>query len=203
MSKGEQTKQRIIEAAAGVMNRQGWLSTPVSAIMTATRLQKGGVYNHFDGMADLTVQAFDFASGQILSIVRERLSAPGTARQRLYQLLAAFEFVGRRRPPFDAGCPILNAATEADDADDNMRERVANVVSIIIGELEAAIEEGRKSGEFRKELDPRRAAQFLFAAFEGGVMLAGVTRNPGMFSEIKSDLTAIIDRWLVSTGEPE
>jgi TetR/AcrR family transcriptional regulator, transcriptional repressor for nem operon len=100
-SKGVRTKQRIVETAADLMNRQGWLSTPVSAVLASTGLQKGGLYNHFDGMADLSAQAFDFASNRLLHLVRTRLAEPGTALQRLHHLLASFDGIGQRRPPFD------------------------------------------------------------------------------------------------------
>ncbi len=42
----------------------------------------------------------------------------------------------------------------------------------------------------------------LFAAFEGGVMLAGVTRDPSLFREIKDDLAGLVDGWLVEGVAP-
>jgi TetR/AcrR family transcriptional regulator, transcriptional repressor for nem operon len=194
--KGERTKQRIVETAAGLMNRQGWLSTPVSTVLASTGLQKGGLYNHFDSMADLSTQAFNFASGQLLLLVRKRLSESGTAEQRLRHLLAAFTWVGQRRPPYHAGCPILNAAIEADDTNEGLRLQVADVARSIISELESVIALGRQTGEFRQSLEPRRAAQLMFASFEGGVMLAGLMRDPNLFSEIKNDLETVIQSWL-------
>jgi TetR/AcrR family transcriptional regulator, transcriptional repressor for nem operon len=195
-SKGERTKQRIVETAAGLMNRHGWLSTPVSAVLTSTGLQKGGLYNHFDGMADLSTQAFGFASGQLLSLVKKRLSQPGTAQQRLLNLLSAFDMIGQRRSPFNSGCPILNAAIEADDTNEALRLQVAGVAKSIMLELENVISLGRQTGEFREGLEPRRASQVIFAAFEGGVMLAGLMRDPNLFAEIKGDLKTIIQSWL-------
>jgi len=202
MGKGESTRRRIIEAAAGLMNRRGWLATPVSAILTATNLQKGGLYRHFTGMHELAGEAFVFASGQLMAVVQTRLGSNGSSRDRLINLLAAFSLVGDRRPPFDAGCPILNAATETDDLDDGLRERVAQVARRIIASVEAVIAEGVRSGEFRYGLDPRRSAQMLFAAFEGGVMLAGVTRDPSLFGEIKDDMVRLVDAWLVVDRAP-
>ena len=198
MGKGEDTRRRIVEAAAGVMNRRGWLATPVSAVLDATNLQKGGLYRHFTGMHELAGEAFDLASGRLIALVQERLGNDGPARDRLVRLLAAFSFVGARRPPFDAGCPILNAATETDDLDDALRDQVAAAARRIVALLEAVIAAGVQSGEFRPELNPRRAAMLVFAAFEGGVMLAGVTRDPLLFNELKEDLVGLVDGWLAA-----
>lgn len=195
MGKGEDTRRRVIETAAGVMNRRGWLATPASAVLDATNLQKGGLYRHFTGMRQLAGEAFDFAAGQLVATVELRLADTGSARDRLAHLLAAFRLVGQRRPPFDAGCPILNAATEADDQDDELRRRVAAVAWRIVALVEEVVAEGVQSGEFRPGLDPRRAAQMLFAAFEGGVMLAGVSRDPAVFAELNEDLLAVVEGW--------
>ena len=59
MSKGEQTRQRILERAAPLLNRQGYQSAPVSEIMRVTGLQKGGLYNHFESKEELALAAFD------------------------------------------------------------------------------------------------------------------------------------------------
>jgi len=171
-------------------------------VLAATNLQKGGLYRHFTGMHQLAGEAFDFASSRLVAIVRARLGSEGSARDRLAHLLAAFDHVGARRPPFDAGCPILNAATEADDLDENLRGRVAGVACRIMAAVESVIAEGVRSGEFRPGLNPRRAAQLLFAAFEGGVMLAGVTRDAHLFVEIKDDLLHLVDGWLAAGGPP-
>ena len=203
MGKGERTRCRVVEGAAAVMNRKGWLTTPVSDVLAATELTKGGLYNHFGSLGELRAEAFDLAAGRLVAVVRDRLAGCGSARDRLARLLAAFNLVGARRPPFDAGCPILNAATEADDADEALRRRVADVALGIVAAVEACIADGVRSGEFRPGLDPGRAARFLFATFEGGVMLAGLTRDPAGFAAIKEDMTAVVDGWAAQPAEAD
>lgn len=200
MGKGERTRFRVVEGAAAVMNRKGWLATPVSEVLAAADLTKGGLYNHFGSLGELRAEAFDLASGRLAAIVRDRLAGDGSARNRLARLLSAFGFVGARQPPFDAGCPILNAATEADDADEALRQRVAAAALGIITAVEACIADGVRSGEFRPGLDPCRAARFLFATFEGGVMLAGLTQDPARFEEVKEDMMAVINGWAAGAG---
>jgi TetR/AcrR family transcriptional regulator, transcriptional repressor for nem operon len=195
--KGLRTRLAIVQSSAALMNRRGWLSTPVSAVLKGTGLKKGDLYNHFDSMADLSSAAFEFASEQLIALVHKQLSRSAHARDRLRDLLNAFDIFAKRRPPFDAGCPILNAATEVDDIDDRMRGQVVEAIDKILGLLEAVIAEGILRGEIRPEIVPTRSARLLFACFEGGVMLSGVTRDPALFVGIKSDLSALIETWFV------
>ncbi|MEQ1506049.1 MAG: TetR/AcrR family transcriptional regulator, partial [Myxococcota bacterium] len=48
-TKGDATRARVIATTAALMNAGGWRDLPVSAVLTATGLQKGGLYRHFDG----------------------------------------------------------------------------------------------------------------------------------------------------------
>lgn len=47
MSKAKETKEKIVKQAAELFNQQGYAGSSISDIMRATRLQKGGIYNHF------------------------------------------------------------------------------------------------------------------------------------------------------------
>ncbi len=195
MGKGSETRLRVISAAAASLNRGGWLATPVSEVLAAANLTKGGLYNHFGSQRELTDTAFDFAAGRLIALVQSRLAGPGPAQERLTRLLDAFDRIGTRLPPFEAGCPILNAATEADDQDEAMRERVASAALHLIGLLAECIAEGVRAGEFRPGLDPVRAARLLFATFEGGVMLAGLTRDGAAFADLKADMLDLVAGW--------
>ena len=47
-SKGERTRAEVISRTAALLNREGFLAAPMSAIVQATGLQKGGLYRHFE-----------------------------------------------------------------------------------------------------------------------------------------------------------
>ncbi|MFA6249149.1 MAG: TetR/AcrR family transcriptional regulator, partial [Mucilaginibacter sp.] len=48
MSKGESTKQIIIERATPIFNKKGIFGTSMSDIMEAAKLSKGSLYVHFE-----------------------------------------------------------------------------------------------------------------------------------------------------------
>ena len=53
MSKGEETRQRIIAQAAPLFNQLGYEGCSLQDIMDATGLEKGGIYRHFGSKEEL------------------------------------------------------------------------------------------------------------------------------------------------------
>src|SRR6266567_3509308 len=74
MSKGEQTKERILERAAQLFNQQGYFGSSLSDIMHETGLEKGGIYNHFASKEQLALEAFDYAIGLLEQRMRLALA---------------------------------------------------------------------------------------------------------------------------------
>src|ERR1700724_4015016 len=60
MTKGEQTRRRIVEAAASIFNKRGYEGSSLSELMEATGLKKGGIYRHFSSKEELAAEAFDY-----------------------------------------------------------------------------------------------------------------------------------------------
>ncbi len=64
MRKGEATRQRIIAEAAPIFNQRGFDGCSMQDLMTATGLEKGGLYRHFSNKEELASEAFRFALAQ-------------------------------------------------------------------------------------------------------------------------------------------
>ena len=52
-TKGQATRRRIVELAAPVFNRQGYVGASMRNLIDATGLEKGGIYNHFGSKEQL------------------------------------------------------------------------------------------------------------------------------------------------------
>ena len=60
MTKGEQTRRKIVEAAAPIFNKRGYEGSSLNDLMEATGLKKGGIYRHFSSKEELAAEAFDY-----------------------------------------------------------------------------------------------------------------------------------------------
>ena len=55
MTKGQETRQRIIELAAPIFNQRGFAGCSMADIMAATGLEKGGIYRYFSSKSEIYI----------------------------------------------------------------------------------------------------------------------------------------------------
>jgi AcrR family transcriptional regulator len=173
--KGEVTRERIVAQTAGLLNREGYLRTPVSEIMRVTGLQKGGIYNHFESRQALTLEAFDFAVARMRDRLLSAVASERSAKDKLRALIEAFRD-STQGPAMEGGCPITNMAVESDDADPELRAAARRAMGQLIGLFEKVIAAGIERGEFAKG-DAHSRATHLVAAIEGALMLSNLYKD--------------------------
>ncbi|MBH8564671.1 TetR/AcrR family transcriptional regulator [Nostoc sp. CENA67] len=171
MSKGEETKARILQQAAELFNQQGYAGSSMSDIMRVTGLQKGGIYNHFQSKDELALQAFDFAIARINQHNRAALRNKHHAVERLQAMIDIFRnYVDN--PPIKGGCPLLNTAVESDDAHPILKERAQQAMNSWRHLICRILEKGIKKGEIRSEVNADEIATIIIAMLEGAIMMS-------------------------------
>jgi AcrR family transcriptional regulator len=123
MRKGERTRRAIVERSAPVFNTKGYFGTSMSELVLETGLEKGSIYNHFGSKEQLAFAAFDFSAELVLGRLEEALNGEGRVLERLLCAVEVHRTLAEDRP-IQGGCPILNTAIEADDAQPALREKV-------------------------------------------------------------------------------
>jgi AcrR family transcriptional regulator len=176
MTKGERTRQHIIEKTAPLFNTRGFDGTSLADLTEATGLTKGALYGNFPDKESLAQEAFRYSIGKVREMVRQELDGVTTYRKRLESV---FDFFARyvTDPPVPGGCPLLNTAIEADDHHTSMRKIVARELIITIDFLESLLKGGVKSGEFRKGIEARAMAYTFFCSIEGALMFSRAERS--------------------------
>jgi len=169
--KGERTRAGVVAAAARLMNEQGWLHAPLSQVLAATGLQKGGLYRHFDSRDALAFAAFDHAVGLVRDRLLGAIAGHTTARARLLAMIDAY--VPDDGPvPLPGGCPIMNGAIEADHAHAPLRERAQGAITQWRGLIERIVHAGLREHELRHGIDAADVSAVLVGSLEGAVMLS-------------------------------
>src|ERR1700724_1181067 len=127
MTKGERTKQEIVRNAAPIFNTKGYEGTSLSDLMTATGLQKGGIYRHFSSKEELAGEAFDYAWQKAVSRRLEGVDEAADAVERLKKMIDNFGDI--RTGLVAAGCPLMNTGVEADDGNPVLRARARGALN--------------------------------------------------------------------------
>ncbi|MFQ4144936.1 TetR/AcrR family transcriptional regulator [Chlorogloeopsis sp. ULAP02] len=171
MSKGEQTKEKILQLAAELFNQQGYAGSSISDIMRVTGLQKGGIYNHFQSKDELALMAFDYAIAQMRQLHRTALRSKRHAIERLQAIVDVY-YTLIENPPIKGGCPLLNTAIESDDAHPALRDRAQQAMNSWRDMVCRIIQKGIEKGEIHPTVDADEVATIMIATLEGGVMMS-------------------------------
>lgn len=193
MSKGTQTKEMILERCAQLFSKQGYFGSSLADIMHETGLEKGGIYNHFGSKEQLALESFDYAFSLLQQRMRLALEGKTHAVERLYAILAYFQSL-LEEPVIVGGCPILNTAIEADDAQPALRERALHAMDSLRETIERIVAKGIRREEIRPEIDVAACATLFIATLEGAIMMSKLYRDTVHMQRAVEHL-----RWYIDT----
>ncbi len=173
MSKAEKTKAFIIEKSATTFNIKGYIGTSLSDVIELTGLTKGSIYGNFENKDELAVAAYHHNYTALMNSLDGAIQAKASA---LGQLMAFTSYYRQNWESIfkEGGCPVLNAATEADDNFEILKSHVQQSVAAWVGKICTIIETGQKNGEFKKEIISMAYAYTIITMLEGGIMLAKI-----------------------------
>ena len=190
MSKGEQTRRRIIAQAATIFNQRGFEGGSLAELMQATGLEKGGIYRHFSSKEELAAEAFDYAWKASLDGRMANLDAIPNSVDKLKQFVANFV---SWRSAVPGGCPLLNTAIDADDGNPVLRDRALKGLRDWRARLRSIIGSGIRKREIRNDVNSKRLATLIISALEGALMISRLERRNEALVAIQSYLQNHLD----------
>ena len=174
MTKGEETRQRIVAEAAKLFTQRGFEGGSMSDLMEATGLEKGGIYRHFSDKEEIAAAAFDHAWQAAIDARMNDLDVIPNSVDRLKQFVRNFV---EKRSSVPGGCPLLNTAVDADDGNPVLRERALNALRAWRKRLSAIIRGGIERKEIRRGVDPRKLGTLVISTLEGALMISRLERH--------------------------
>jgi TetR/AcrR family transcriptional repressor of nem operon len=189
MTKGEQTRRKIIEAAAPIFNKYGYEGSSLNDLMEATGLKKGGIYRHFSSKEELAAEAFDYTWEAAWNARLLHVDEKTNGIEKLKQFIANFvDF----RSPIAGGCPILNTAIDTDDGNPVLRARVVKALRSWITRLQTIVEQAQERGQARPGVDAKSVSTLIVASLEGANMISRLQRNDEALRCVQSHLNRYI-----------
>ncbi|MGW1142212.1 TetR/AcrR family transcriptional regulator [Streptomyces zhihengii] len=166
------TRDRIVVAAARLLQRQGYIGTGIKQIATEAEATLGSVYHFFPGGKEaVAVAAIAHGREEFADVLREALDGeadPGAAVQECARQLAE----GLRESGWTDGCPVTAAALETLGSDSPIQQACADALRdwerIVSDKL---LRSGFPAG------DARELAVTVVAALEGAEVTAQVNRS--------------------------
>src|ERR1700730_14276361 len=197
MTKGEQTRKRIVEAAAPIFNKRGYEGSSLNDLMEATGLKKGGIYRHFASKEELAAEAFDYTWEAAWKARLLNVDEKANGIEKLRQLIASFV---EHRSPVVGGCPILNTAIDADDGNPVLRAHVTKALRSWLSRLQTIVDQAQVRGETQPGVDPKAVATLIVASLEGALMMSRIQRNDGALRRVQAHLDRYLDEEVAGAG---
>jgi TetR/AcrR family transcriptional repressor of nem operon len=191
MTKGDQTRQAILERAAQVFSVRGYAGASMDDLTRATGLTKGGIYHHFGSKEVLALEAFDFAVDLVKARLSEMLVGKSDPIEQLLAYVNLF-YCLIDDPVVKGGCPILNAAVEVDDTNPVLCERVQQRLNGWRLFVLNIVEQGRQQGAIRAGIEPEKVVTVMIASLEGAIMMSKLYADRQYLDQVVEHLTAYI-----------
>ena len=189
MSKGEQTRQGIIEKAAPLFNQRGFSGCSMADIMEATGLEKGGVYRHFSSKEELAAEVFRYAMQTAFDArsIADRPDLDAIAKLRL--MVERFVTVPS---PLPGGCPLLNAAIDTDDGNPALRALVQDALAKWKARIRKIVQQGIDTGQIGRSIDPQSVANLIISTLEGALMIVRLEGNRRALHDAQTSLETLL-----------
>ena len=187
------TRQRILAAAFQEIYEKGFQGTSIDRIVARTDLTKGAVFHIFPSKLALGYAVVDEV---VAAMIRGQWVVPLEGAEDCLEVIARSFEVGAlelSRMPVHHGCPLNNLAQEMSAVDAGFKERVERVFEEWISALAAALDDGKRRGVVRADVDPRDAAELLVTLIEGILSLAKTSREVAVLHTGTRNIKTIIE----------
>ena len=180
----EQTRQRILEAAARVFRREGFKAAGVEAIMAEAGLTVGGFYAHFRSKDDLFAAAFADALERIQERDHEQdQECPRTERVQR----KAFRYLSpTHRKAVEQGCPLPPLLAELPRQNAEIRKSFEASLRAMAADL--------NGGPLNEESPDELLG--IVATMVGGIALARAVESPKLADQILASCRRLVQAGL-------
>ena len=180
MTKGERTRQAILDTAAALATREGLEPLSIGRLAEATGMSKSGLFAHFGSKEELQLATVDHAGDLFVAeVVAPAREAPrGLAR--VWALCDRMIDYAERQV-FPGGCFFAAASFEFNNRPGPVRDRIEEMLRSWHSYLEHAVEQAQEAGELDAHVSPREIAFQLDAFAQAANAQFQLFRDPRVF----------------------
>jgi AcrR family transcriptional regulator len=172
-SRGQETKGRIVAAAAELMHVRGVAATSVDDVMAASGTGKSQIYHYFSSRDDLVDAVLCHQLEQVLGdLGRFDIGSWDGIRSWLDWMLEE-----QQKRGFRGGCPLGSLVAEVADSSDRLRIMAAEAFARWEDRLAGGLRALQERGELRGSAEPERLAEEAMASIQGGYLLSTTKRE--------------------------
>ncbi|UCF31128.1 MAG: TetR/AcrR family transcriptional regulator [bacterium] len=177
MSKGEKTRDKILQKAAGLASICGLEDMSIGKLAEATGLSKSGLFAHFKSKENLQAQVIQW----VANMFTEEVLRPAFREQRGVPRIRAIygnwkDWIDGESLP--GGCVMIASSTEFDDRPGTVRDEIVNMMNTLLDVLTKSAQIAIDEGHFRSDADPRQFSFEFESILHGYHLLQRLLKDP-------------------------
>ncbi|WMT30238.1 TetR/AcrR family transcriptional regulator [Bacillus aerius] len=172
---------QIIDAAVVVIAENGYHQSQVSKIAKQAGVADGTIYLYFKNKEDILISLFKEKMGQFIERMETDIQTKPSAKEKLLLLIREhFRLLSQDHHL------ALVTQLELRQSNLELRQKINEVLKGYLNMLDSILTEGKKTGEFRRNLDVRLARQMVFGTIDE-------TATTWVMNDQKYDLPALAE----------
>ncbi|OJJ15577.1 TetR family transcriptional regulator [marine bacterium AO1-C] len=195
MSKGEETRAKILEKAFHLIYQNGYQATSIDNIIKQIQETKGAFYYHFPnkqkmGLAVINEIIYPRLMKNLIEPLQQALSPTEAIYHAFSQfLLKTSDFQIR------FGCPTNNLIQEMSPLNESFNEALKKIIDKWQNTIVEVLKTGQKKGQIQTEIDVESVALFVVVGYEGlrsvGKIYQSKTLYQAYLRQLKAYLSSI------------
>jgi TetR/AcrR family transcriptional regulator, transcriptional repressor for nem operon len=185
--KGQATRTRILEHAAALIYANGVRATNNEQLRRAAGVSGSQLNHYFPTKESLVLAVIEWQADRVLGLLRGE-QVQGFCTLDGFRRWAAF-YVGYERS-YREGCSLGSLASEIIKTNLDVHDELANAFDQWRSIFRDGIQDMQRSGRLGPQADASQLANLILAAFQGGMLLAQVSRD---LTPLRDALEAAID----------
>lgn len=172
---------QIIDAAVVVIAENGYHQSQVSKIAKQAGVADGTIYLYFKNKEDILISLFKEKMGQFIERMETDIQKKSSAKEKLLLLIEEhFRMLAQNHHL------ALVTQLELRQSNLELRQKINEVLKGYLNMLESILADGKKTGEFRQNLNVRLARQMVFGTIDE-------TATTWVMNDQKYDLPALAE----------
>ena len=171
--KGEETRQRIVEAAADLVFKQGVAHTTIEDVRAAADVSSSQLYHYFDDKPALVRAVIEHQADTIVG-GQETFDLSSLNGLRAWR---DWVIEHQRELNCSGGCPIGSLGGELAETDPEARAEVSDGFKRWETTIQNGLRQMHARGRLTPKADPDTLALALLAALQGGLLLTQIERD--------------------------
>src|SRR5688572_9900022 len=182
MARPTPVRDRILDAAHGLVLRQGFSATTVDAVLETAGASKGAFFHHFPtkrALGRALVERYAAGDREVLDRFLEQVEArTDDPAEQVVELVRAFEEAADG-PLFEhPGCLFVSFVYEQVPDTDDVRPLIVEAIDHWRSRIRAKLAEAAEGARLPPDVDLDSLADQVFTTFEGAFILARATDDP-------------------------